>query len=337
MHNLRLIVSGGAPLPRAVWNGLQCTLGVPVLEHYGSSEAAQIATNPLPPGQSRPGTCGQPWPGTVVIAGEDGCPLPAGEQGEVWVRGPTVMAGYLDAPELNRSVFVDGWFRTGDIGSLDDDGYLSLHGRLNELINRGGEKVSPVEIDDALLHHPAVSEAAAFSVPHPRYGEDVAAAVVLHPGASPPALDLRRFLEGKLTSYKIPRRILILDQLPKGTTGKVKRRQLANILAPASRGATTPCAPVGARIQHLEHELLRIWRSLLKRDDLTIDDDFFESGGDSLLAIEMLLELEKAAGYPLPAFSRQRLPERSRSLKIPALCSMLRATSVRCSFSFIAI
>ena len=160
-HTLRFVVSGGAPLPTDVQDGLQRTLGVPVLEHYGSSEAAQIAANLPPPGPNRPGTCGQPWPDTLAIVAEDGHLLTAGERGEIWIRGPTVISGYLDAPELNPAAFVDGWFRTGDIGSLDKDGFLSLHGRLSELINRGGEKIAPAEIESALLRHAAVAVAKA--------------------------------------------------------------------------------------------------------------------------------------------------------------------------------
>ncbi|WP_245273074.1 AMP-binding protein [Microvirga lotononidis] len=299
MHTLRMVVSGGAPLPGAVRDELQRTLSVPVLEHYGSSEAAQMASNRPPPGPSRPGSCGQPWPGTLMIAGEDGRPLPAGDQGEIWVRGPTVMAGYLDAPDLNRSAFADGWLRTGDLGSLDEDGYLFLHGRLNELINRGGEKIAPAEIDAALLRHPAVAEAAAFAVPHPRLDEDVAAAVVLHPGAEALPADLRQFLQSELASFKIPRRIHILDQLPKGSTGKVQRRRLKDMLdaphEPAERLSVTTEGP-----RDLRAELLLMWRRLLKSEALSDHDDFFESGGDSLLAMEMLLEVERLIGHPVP-------------------------------------
>ncbi len=301
IHTLRVISSGGAPLPQAVLNGLVQVLGVPVLEHYGSSEAAQVASNQLSPGPNRPGTCGLPWPGTVIIAGEDGSALPVGEQGEVWVRGATVTMGYLNAQDLNRSAFVDGWFRTGDIGSLDEAGFLSLHGRLNELINRGGEKIAPSETDAALLRHPAVAEAATFAVSHPRLGEDIAAAVVLHPdarGATPAGL--RQFLQGELSSFKIPRRIHILDQLPKGTTGKVQRRRLSEALCAASH-RSTGCAPVAdGRPQNLKAELLRLWRRLLKTESLSDNDDFFECGGDSLLATEMLMEAERLVGHPVP-------------------------------------
>jgi acyl-CoA synthetase (AMP-forming)/AMP-acid ligase II/thioesterase domain-containing protein len=325
MHTLRFVLSGGALLPRAVWNELERVLGMPVLEHYGSSEAAQIATNHLPPGPSKPGTCGQPWPGTVVVVAEDGSPLSAGKRGEIWVRGPTVMAGYLDAPEANQSAFVNGWFRTGDIGSLDEEGYLSLHGRLNELINRGGEKITPAEIDAALLRHPAVSEAAAFPVPHLRLGEDVAAAIVLHAGSDATPDDLRRFLQSDLASFKIPRRIHILEQLPKGATGKIQRRRLSMTLgAPLHEPAEH--APVVARgSQNLKAELLFLWRRLLKSEALSDNDDFFECGGDSLLATEMLMEVERLVGHPVPeeimvgaGTIRQLLPRIAEQITVPA-------------------
>ncbi len=298
LHTLRLLISGGAPLPDDVREDLQAVLGVPVLEHYGSSEAAQIAANCPPPGASRPGTCGRPWPDTVAIMDEDGEPVVPGRKGEIWVRGPTVISGYLDAPDLNGTAFVRGWFRTGDIGSLDDDGFLSLHGRLSEQINRGGEKIAPGEIDIALLRHPDVAEAAAFAVPHPRLGEDVAAAVVLHPGARTTLTELRRFLQEDLASFKIPHRILVLDALPKGTTGKVQRRRLTEMIG--VQGGADAARHGRPASTHLEADLLRLWRRLLKSDTLTIDDDFFENGGDSLLATEMLIEAERLVGHPLP-------------------------------------
>ena len=226
IHSLRFIVSGGAPLTRDVHEGLVAVLGVPVLEHYGSSEAAQICANLAPPGPSKPGTCGIPAAGTLMIVAEDGRQLAADERGEILVRGPTVISGYLDAPDLNRVAFVNGWFRTGDIGSLDRDGFLTLHGREQDLINRGGEKVSPLEIDHALLRHPEVAEAAAFAIPHRRLGEDIAAAVVLREGARATPMDLREFLASQLALFKVPRRIVLVDHLPKGVTGKIQRQRL---------------------------------------------------------------------------------------------------------------
>jgi acyl-CoA synthetase (AMP-forming)/AMP-acid ligase II len=136
------------------------------------------------------------------------------------------MSGYIDAPSLNEAAFADGWFRTGDLASLDEDGFLTLRGRKKELINRGGEKIAPAEIDDALMRHPAVAEAAAFAVPHPRLGEDVAAAVVLRQGLTATPAELRNFLSGELAWFKIPRRILFRDHLPKGLTGKIQRQRL---------------------------------------------------------------------------------------------------------------
>lgn len=227
IHSLRFVVSGGAPLMREVRERLSDVLGVPVLEHYGSSEAAQISANLPPPGPAKAGTCGVPAKGTVKIVAESGREVSAGEHGEILLGEPTVTSGYLDAPELNRASFVDGWFRTGDIGSLDADGFLSLHGRKTEMINRGGEKISPAEFDDALQRHPDVAEADAFAVPHPRLGEDVAAAVVLREGATVTTLKLREFLLSSLAQFKIPRRIVFVDRLPKGATGKVKRQRLA--------------------------------------------------------------------------------------------------------------
>ena len=300
-HTLRFVVSGGAPLLQEVQDDLQRILGVPVLEHYGSSEAAQIAANLPPPGPNRPGTCGQPWPDTVAIVGEDGHPLAAGERGEIWVRGPTVTSGYLDAPELNQAAFREGWFRTGDIGSLDGDGFLSLHGRLSEIINRGGEKIAPAEIEAALLRHPAIAEAAAFAIAHPRLGDDVAAAIIPHPGAQTTPAELRQFLQRELASFKIPRHILFLDQLPKGATGKVQRRRLREQLDELlghQRAMLLPAVDKGPL--DLEAELRILWRRLLKSEAVTIDDDFFASGGDSLLAMEMLIEIERLIGRPVP-------------------------------------
>ena len=227
LHSLRFISAAGAALPRAVREEMESVLGIPVLEYYGTSETTgPIAVNSPPPGRSKPGTCGIPWPDTVIVVGADGRRLPLGVHGEILVQGPNITAGYLNAPELNRVTFVNGWYRTGDIGSLDADGFITLHGRKREIINRGGEKVAPIEIDQALMRHPDVVEAAAYAVPHPRLGQDVAAAVVLRPGSRATPIELREFLSEWLARFKIPRRISIVDQLPKGLTGKVQRKRL---------------------------------------------------------------------------------------------------------------
>jgi acyl-CoA synthetase (AMP-forming)/AMP-acid ligase II/thioesterase domain-containing protein len=296
-HALRFILSGGAPLPREVREGLQLALGVPVVEHYGSSEAAQIAANVPSPGPCKPGTCGVPWPDTLVIVDENGKAVAPGEQGEILLRGPTVISGYLDAEALNRASFVDGWFKTGDIGSLDEEGFLTLHGRRNDLINRGAEKIWPIEIENALMRHPAVAEAAAFAVPHPRLGEDVAAAVALRPGTQVLSVELRKYLGEILSSFKVPRQIFVLDRLPKGSTGKIMRRELSASL-PSKTVAPQP-VPISSADALLSKQLTELWLRLLKSGPLTIDDDFFEKGGDSLLAAEMLVEIERLIGRPV--------------------------------------
>lgn len=299
MHALRFIVSSGASLPQKVNERLQSMLGVHLLEQYGASETSAICTNLLPPGRSKLGTCGVPWPDNVLIMGDDGRQLPTGDRGEILVGGPTVISGYLNAQELNRTRFADGWFKTGDIGSLDEDGFLTLHGRNDDLINRGGEKISPVEIDDALMRHPAIAEAAAFAVPHPRRGEDVAAAVVLRSGVNATSAELRKYLGEKLSTFKVPRRIIVVDQLPKGTTGKVLRRQLRESLS--TELAVGPATLSSSINSKLLFQLSELWEGLLNSGPLTVDDDFFEKGGDSLLAEEMLCEVERLTGKAVPS------------------------------------
>jgi acyl-CoA synthetase (AMP-forming)/AMP-acid ligase II len=291
-HRLRFLSTAGAPMAREVLTRMQHVLGVPVLDHYGSSETAQIASNCPPPGPSKPGTVGIPWPGILKIVDEEGCPVPTGERGEVMITGPSVMAGYLNAPERNHAIFLDGWYRTGDVGSLDRDGFLTLHGREKEIINRGGEKISPVEVDQALMRHPGVAQAAAYAVPHPRLGEDIAAAVVLNPGALVTPLELREFLYAELAQFKVPRRIAIVDELPRGITGKVLRRRLTEM----AQGKTEQS---GMTEEDLQTTLLKMWKRMLKTDDVSLDDDFFEKGGDSLLAMDVSLELQKLVGRPL--------------------------------------
>ena len=227
LHSLRLISSAGAPIARTAQEEMEQVLGVPVLQHYGSSETAHIASNRPGPGLSKPDTCGMPWPGIVKIVAEDGNEAGPGEHGEILVRGPSITSGYLNAPELNAFAFRDGWYRTGDIGSLDHEGFLSLHARRREIISRGAEKIAPQAIDEALMEHPDVMEAAAFGVPHPNLGEDVAAAVVLRPGTTVGPEALRAFAGERLAGFKVPRRIFVVARLPKGITGKVQRARLS--------------------------------------------------------------------------------------------------------------
>jgi acyl-CoA synthetase (AMP-forming)/AMP-acid ligase II/thioesterase domain-containing protein len=292
-HNLRFITSGSAHLPNRVRSELESILQCPILEVYGISEAGVMAANPAPPAKRKPGTAGLIAEGELVIRGEAGKPLSAGEIGEVFVGGPGLMPGYLGEAKPFGVGIQDGWLPTGDIGSVDSEGFLTILGRTKEVINRGGEKVSPAEIEEALMLHQCVREAAAFGVPHPRLGENVAAAVVLQPETTITPLGLRKFLRNHLAPFKIPQRIDIVDSLPKSHTGKILRSELADAALHREHHI--------ARAEHpLEFQIMNIWTRLLRRSDVGIHDDFFEAGGDSLLAAQMLLEVEAAVGSRVP-------------------------------------
>ena len=229
--SLRFVRSSSASLPEPVLEELRELFGAPVIEAYGMTEAThQMCANPLPPAAAKPRSVGIPTGIDLAVLDRDNRVLAPGERGEVSIKGATVIDGYENNPEANASAFTDGWFRTGDEGYLDDDGYLFLTGRLKEQINRGGEKVSPLEVDEALLRHETVAQAVTFAVPHPKLGEEVAAAVVAAAGAPADERELRRFLSQSLAAFKVPRRILVLDELPKGPTGKLQRIGLAERL-----------------------------------------------------------------------------------------------------------
>jgi acyl-CoA synthetase (AMP-forming)/AMP-acid ligase II len=186
-----------------------------------------MASNPLPPAVRKPGTVGIAAGPEVAIMGEDGSLLAPGETGEIVIRGPNVTAGYENNPKANAEGWRAGWFRTGDQGVMDADGYVSITGRLKEIINRGGEKVSPREVDEILMDHPAVAQVVCFGMPHPKLGEEVAAAVVLREGQTATERDLQAFVSSRAAEYKVPKKILILDEIPKGATGKLQRIGLA--------------------------------------------------------------------------------------------------------------
>jgi acyl-CoA synthetase (AMP-forming)/AMP-acid ligase II len=221
---MRFIRSCSAALAPTILTNLENRFGAPVLEAYGMTEAAhQISSNPLPPLVHKPGTVGRS--AEISVIDEHGQHLGAMSSGEVVVRGPNVMRGYHNYPEANAAAFIDGWFRTGDIGVIDNDGYLALTGRIKDLINRGGEKISPEEVEAVLLEHPAVAEAAVFGVSDPKYGEVVCAAVVLRGVAS--AQELKTFCSTHLADFKVPSLIRIVSALPRNAVGKVQRRDLA--------------------------------------------------------------------------------------------------------------
>ena len=229
--SLRLVRSSSASLPPQVMAELEATFGAPVIEAYGMTEAAhQMASNPLPPKQRKPGHVGLPAGPEVSIMNEAGKLLPAGTIGEIVIRGPNVTSGYKNNDKANVEAFTNGWFRTGDQGVVDEDGYFRLTGRLKEIINRGGEKISPREVDEVLLDHPAVAQVVTFALPHPKLGEDVAAAVVLADGSDADEQSIRAFVAERLADMKVPRKIVFLDEIPKGATGKLQRIGLAEKL-----------------------------------------------------------------------------------------------------------
>jgi acyl-CoA synthetase (AMP-forming)/AMP-acid ligase II len=228
---LRFLRSSSASLPPQVMTELEATFGVPLIESYGMTEAAhQMTSNPLPPRARYAGCVGVAAGPEVAIMDDTGRLLPAGETGEVVIRGPNVTPGYRNNREANAAAFTNGWFRTGDQGVLDPDGYLRLTGRLKEIINRGGEKISPREVDEVLLDHPAVEQVVTFALPHQMLGEDVAAAVVLKPGTSADERELQKFVGSRLAAMKVPARIVFLAEIPKGATGKLQRIGLAQKL-----------------------------------------------------------------------------------------------------------
>jgi oxalate---CoA ligase len=226
----RFVRSCSAALAPATMKQLEDRFGAPVIEAYAMTEAShQVTSNPLPPGARKSGSVGLGTNVEVAIMGDDGKLLQVGTQGEVVVRGETVMQGYYRNPEANRAAFTDGWFRTGDLGVLDGDGYLIITGRIKELINRGGEKISPVEVDAVLLSNPAVAEAASFGVPDPIYGEEIQAAVV--PRADVTAAELQSYCRSRLADFKVPKVIHFVKELPKDATGKVERFRLTALFS----------------------------------------------------------------------------------------------------------
>ncbi|HBP90190.1 MAG TPA: AMP-binding protein [Nitrospirales bacterium] len=294
---LRFIRSASAPLPFSVMTELERVFNAPVIESYGMTEAApQITSNPLPPRQRKPGSAGLPAGPEVGVMDEHGNLLAAGQTGEVVIRGTNVIQGYEDNPEANREAFINGWFRTGDQGYLDQEGYLFLNGRLKDLINRGGEKIIPREVEGVLLEHPAVAQAVSFSMPHATLGEDVAAAVVLRQGASATPDEIRKFASNRLAHFKVPSRVRIVEEIPHSTTGKVQRLELSEKFGLRQE---TPAAYAAPRTS-IEERLIKIWEEVLNVDHIGIHDNFFELGGESIRMIKVINRLKAVYGVGLP-------------------------------------
>jgi|GEM_PF-347881 len=296
-NRLRFARSGSSPLPGKVQTQLEDLLGIPVIESYSATEAGTMTANP-PDAQRKPGSVGVMLDDDIAIADEQGQRLATGMTGEVLVRGPGVITRYENNPEADQQAFRDGWFRTGDLGQLDADGYLTLCGRIKDIINRGGEKVSPAEVDAVLLEHPAVVQAVTFALPHPTMHEEVAAAVVLQQDSPVTERVLRQFLYQRLAPFKVPRRIVITAELPRGPSGKLLRHELSGHYSTTLE--TSPAAADSANYNPVEQRLVTLWCEVLKRASIGPEDDFFLLGGDSLSAIKLLVRIEQEFQVKLP-------------------------------------
>jgi acyl-CoA synthetase (AMP-forming)/AMP-acid ligase II/acyl carrier protein len=302
-NRLRLIRSSSASLPPQVMADLEAAFQAPVIESYGMTEAShQMASNPLPPRARKPGSVGLPAGPEIAIMDTAGNLLEHGETGEIVIRGANVTRGYENNPEANNQAFTNGWFRTGDEGYFDPEGYLYLSGRIKEMINRGGEKIAPREVDEVFLQHPAVVQAVAFAIPHQTLGEDLAVAVVLKAGQSVQEKDLRNFSFTRVAGYKVPSQVLVLDKIPKGPTGKLQRIGLSEKLAEHLKAAYE-----GPR-NDIEAALFNMWAEVLESEQFGVLDNFFVLGGDSLSATRLNARIQAAFGVNLPLGSIFREP-----------------------------
>jgi acyl-CoA synthetase (AMP-forming)/AMP-acid ligase II len=299
---LRYIRSSSIALPPEQQRRLEAAFDVPIVQAYGTSEAGTIAQNPLPPAPRKSGSVGISAGPEIAIVDEGGAFAGPNVAGEIVVRGPATMSGYESDPDADRRAFHEGWFRTGDSGHLDADGYLFITGRIKEIINRGGMKVAPAEIDEALLRHPAVADAAAFGMPHPTLGEDVGAAVVVREPATVSVQELRDFAFAHLAPHKVPSTIVRVPRLARTAAGKLNRSELANNLRASLRAGYV--APRDA------HETLvaGIIAEVLHVERVGVDDNFFEIGGDSLRGAQVTSRVNAATGSSLGADALFRLP-----------------------------
>jgi acyl-CoA synthetase (AMP-forming)/AMP-acid ligase II/acyl carrier protein len=275
-------------------HALEEVFGVPVIEAYGMTEAAhQIASNPLPPRDRKAGSVGLPTGTDVTIMNDQVGSLLPGEKGEILIRGASVISAYAGALAADNANFKDGWLRTGDQGYFDQHGYLFIAGRLKEIVNRGGEKISLREIDEALLEHPQVTQAAAFALPHPSLGEQIAAAVIASDKSQVTESSLREYLSSRLAEFKIPSRIWFVDQLPRTATGKLRRDRLAKNFTQEQN------APVSASTR-IEATVAEIYAEVLGIQEVGARDNFFALGGDSLRGTQVLSRVRAAFEVNLP-------------------------------------
>jgi thioesterase domain-containing protein len=279
-----------------------------------------MASNPLPPRERKAGSVGVAAGPEIAIMDDVGNVIPPGHMGEIVIRGANVTRGYEGNPAANSSAFTDGWFRTGDQGFLDAEGYLFITGRIKEIINRGGEKISPREVDEVLLDHPAIAQVVTFAASDALLGEEVAAAVVLREGTAATEREIQEFAAARLADFKVPRRVILLKDIPKGPTGKLQRIGLAEKL-----GLTTS-DPLPLAVERvfvaprdaLERQLTEIWEKILAIKPIGVKDNFFDLGGYSLLAVQLFEEIERVTGKNLP------LATLFKALTVAQLADLLR-------------
>jgi acyl-CoA synthetase (AMP-forming)/AMP-acid ligase II/acyl carrier protein len=295
---LRFVRSSSAALSPTVMSELERIFDAPVIQAFGMTEAShQIASNPLPPAARKPGSVGLPTC-DVAILDDQNEPLPQGASGEIAIRGGNVTTVKPSPGRELTPRAADEWFRTGDVGYVDEDGYLFLSGRIKEIINRGGEKIAPSEVDYVLLAHPDVAQAVCCAVPDARLGEDVIAVVVRRQGANVTERELREFASKQIAPFKVPRRIMFMEQIPKGPTGKIQRIGLAKRLGIESLAFAQPgaSAPFAAPATAAESAIAQMWAEVLGVDTVGRQDNFFELGGDSLMAADIIVRMEHQFG-----------------------------------------
>lgn len=281
-HSLRLIRSCSAALRPPVAQELEDLFGVPVIEAYGMTEAAhQIASNPLPPKRRKHGTVGLPT-GTEVAVMDGRRFLARGELGEIAIRGRSVISAYAKGDGNHDENFTDGWLRTGDQGFVDEDGYIHLTGRLKEIINRGGEKISPNEIEEVLLGNPEIAQAAVFPIAHASLGEALGAAVVLRQNSELRAASIREYLLDRIAAFKVPDTVFVVKEIQKSATGKVNRAKLSESLAGRASGRGREAD------NDVEKTVIAIYREVLGAPAVRPEDNFFALGGDSLRATQVI-------------------------------------------------
>ena len=282
---------------------IEATFGAPLLTGFAMTEAYTITHEPLPPRARKRGSVGVPVCNEVAIMNESGAICATGVVGEIVVRGPMVFDGYFDDAQATAAAFVDGWFRTGDLGRFDEDGYLYLAGRIKDLINCGGEKISPVELDAAVEAIPGVLEAATFALNHRTLGEEVAVAVVKEGNVTITESDIIDRVRQRVGPRRAPRRIYFVDQLPRTYVGKVRRAELPRLLGLDQPGAAAPVEPApqeSATVPSaLEAALAGLWISVLQVKHVGRDDDFFLLGGDSLRGARLLTSVNAVFGVEL--------------------------------------